>query len=142
MLAAAQVVDAVAARIAALPAYSGRVFTSRLWPLADADLPAWRVTAAEEPVLPGTISGINEHQLLVEARGYHRATADLDDTLHAMASAALAALFAPPVPHGLQLERIDRDTTTDGEAAHGVVTLSLRAVFHVDPAAPDTLLTV
>jgi hypothetical protein len=141
-LAAAQVVDAVAARVAALPAYAGRVHTSRLWPLTEAELPAWRITAADEPVGPGGIDGFNEHALLIEARGYARATADLDDALHALAHDAQAAIFMHPVPHGVQLERIDRDTATEGEVAVGVLTLSLRATYHVAPDQPDLILTV
>lgn len=141
-LAAAQVVDAVAARINALPAYAGRVHTSRLWPLAESDLPAWRITAADEEVVDAIITGTNQHSLVIEARGYAHASADLDDALHALASAASAAVFAPPVPHGVQLERIERDTTTEGEAAMGVLTLSLRATYHVAPDQPDVILTV
>jgi hypothetical protein len=49
-LAAAQVVDAVAARLVPVVLSGGRVYTSRLWPLTEAEIPAWRVTAEDEEV--------------------------------------------------------------------------------------------
>lgn len=141
-LAAAQVIDAVAARIAALPAYAGKVHTSRAWPLAVADLPAWRVVAGDEQV-EGAVLGerIGEHTLQIEARGYCRATADLDDAMHAMAVAALPAVFAAAVPYDLELKGIDRDMQTEGEAAVGVITMRLQARYFVAAAAPETILS-
>ena len=51
-LAAAQVVDALAARVAPQAAVSGRVKTSRTWPWSEAELPACRIFAADERVEP------------------------------------------------------------------------------------------
>lgn len=136
-LAAAQVIDALAARVAAL-APAGGVHTSRTWPLVT--LPAWRVFASDESVDEAMLSGVNEHALDVEVQGSAHAVADLDDTLHAMASVALTALFAAPVPHQLQLTGIQRRLATEGEAAVGRITLRVRATFYVDPAAPETIL--
>lgn len=138
-LAAAQVVDALAARLVPMPATAGRVYTSRTWPLAEGDLPAWRVTAEEEAVAPGTVDGINEHLLVVRARAYARATADLDDALHALAASGLALLCAPPVPYALQLTAIDRELVTEGEAAVGAISLALQSRYYVDPATPETI---
>ena len=141
-LAAAQVVDAVAARIAALPAYAGSVFTSRAWPIADSALPAWRVIAQDESADGATLGDrIHEHVLQLEARGYCRAAADLDDAMHAMAVAALPVIFADTVPYDLELKGIDRDMATEGEAAVGVITLRLQARYFVRPAAPETILS-
>jgi hypothetical protein len=140
-LAAATVVDALAARLLPMPATAGRVYTSRLWPLTEADLPAWRVTAEEEGVSPAQLDGVNAHSLLIEAACTTRATSDLDDSLHALAASGLALLFAGTVPFGLQLERIDRYLSQEGEASVGVVTLSLRALFFVAPSAPETILS-
>lgn len=137
-LAAAQVIDALAARLVPLGA-AGGVHTSRAWPLPD-DLPAWRVTAEDEAVTAAMLSGTNEHQLDVAVRGSTRATADLDDALHAMAAAALAALFAPPAPYQLQLTGIRRQMAAEGEASVGIVSLLVRATYYVDPAAPETIL--
>lgn len=138
-LAAAQVIDALAARLVPMVATGGRVYTSRTWPLAESDLPAWRVTAEDESVAPAMTEPVNEHRLQINARAFVRATADLDDAMHTLAAAGLALLFAAPVPHGLQLDSIVRQLSTEGEAAVGVITLRLRTTFWVDPAQPETI---
>lgn len=141
-LAAAQVIDALAARIDALGAYTGRVFTSRAWPLAEAGLPAWRVTAADEEIDGVTLGdGIHDHTLQIEARGYCRAVADLDDAMHAMAVAALPAIFAAPLPYALTHRGIERDTATEGETAVGVITLRMQARYFTRPTAPETIIS-
>lgn len=140
-LAAAQVVDALAARLVPMAATAGRVYTSRTYPLTEADLPAWRVTAGDESCERSSMDGINLHNLEVLAACSARATANLDDTLHALASSGLQLLFAGPVPYALQLDGIERDLSTDAEAAVGVITLRLRALFYAAPAAPDTILS-
>ena len=135
-LAAAQVIDALAARVATLGA-AGGTHTSRAWPLAT--LPAWRVFAQDEAVSEAMLSGVNEHALDVDVQGTVHATADLDDELNAMAAAALVALFVAPVPHQLQLLGIQRRPATEGEASVGRVTVRVRATFYVDPVAPETI---
>lgn len=139
-LAAAQVIDALAARLAPMAATAGRVYTSRTWPLAEADLPAWRVTADDEAVENAMMGGANVHALDLSAEAVARATADLDDTLHALAAAALPLLFAAPVPYELQLTGIGRRVASEGEAAVGAINLRLRATYYVEPAAPETIL--
>ena len=139
-LAAAQVVDAIAARLAPMVATAGRVYTSRAWPLAPADLPAWRVTADDESTTPDIVSdGTNRHELTVMATAYARATADLDDALHALAATGLALLFAPAVPYGLQLQRISRRMGGDSEDAMGAITLQLGCIYWVNPATPEVI---
>ena len=138
-LAAAQVIDAIAARLVPLAATGGRVYTSRAWPLDT--LPAWRVTAEDESVSAdeGMVESINLHQLDIEARAFASATADLDDSLHTLAAGGLALLFAASVPHGLELRGIQRGMTTDAEAKVGAITLQLRCRFWVNPATPETI---
>jgi hypothetical protein len=140
-LAAAQVIDAIAARLVPMAATGGRVATSRAHPWGEAELPAWRVTAEDERVELAMMEPVNQHDLSILARASTRAVADLDDALHALAAAGLALLFALPVPHALQLEGIQRGMASEGEAAVGVITLRLRATFFVDPAAPETLVS-
>lgn len=140
-LAAAQVIDALAARLVPLAATGGRIYTSRAWPLAEADLPAWRVTAADEVVELAGVDGLNLHRLDVAAAATLRATANLDDAMHALAAGGLALLFAGPVPYGLQLIGIGRDLATEGEAAVGRITLRLQALFYAMPAQPETILS-
>lgn len=140
-LAAAQVIDAMAARLVPLAATAGRVYTSRAWPLTEASLPAWRVTAADEAVEAASLDGINLHRLDIDAAACARATDDLDDVLHALASGGLALLFAGAVPYGLQLIGIGRELATEGEAVVGRITLRLQATFYMHPAQPETILS-
>jgi hypothetical protein len=137
-LAAAQVIDAVAARLVPMAATGGRVYTSRAWPLST--LPAWRVTAEDESVSPAIITEpVNEHRLTINARVFASAADDLDDALHALAASGLALLFAAPAPYVLQLEGIQRQLATEGEANVGVITLRMLCTFFADPATPETI---
>lgn len=141
-LAAAQVIDTLAARVASVPAYAGRVYTSRRWPLADGLLPAWRVYARDEATERVGLEGpLHRHQLTVAVAGHALAAADLDDTLNGMAALALAALFAGTPPNGLELQAINRGEATEGEARLGVVTLVLGTEYYVDASAPETILS-
>jgi len=137
-LAAAQVIDAIAARVAA----TGRpAYTSRLWPLAETALPAWRITAEQEDVERQALGDdIAQHTLTVQLRGYVRAVDDLDDVLHALAATALPLVFAAPVPYDLQLTAIDRFLAAEGEAALGVISLTARATYFVRASQPETIL--
>ncbi len=150
-LAAAQVVDAIAARMLGLPLAGARVYTSRAWPLADSQLPAWKIEAADETIEPITVHkpAIQYHALQVELKGYARATADLDDALHALASEALTALFdTTPAPDSLSAltklqlsqRRIERAMQAEGEASIGLVTITLRAEYRTAANAPDTII--
>ena len=140
-LAAAQVVDAVQALLAPVSLTGGRVYTSRLWPLSEGELPAGRVYAADEEIESQDIHGhLQQHTLSIEAKGYARATDDLDDRLNEIAAAWLTALFAGTPPNYLRSTGIDRDVTNEGEAAVGVVTLRLQAQFFTQPSAPETIL--
>ncbi len=150
-LAAAQVIDAIAARITGLALAGPRVYTSRAWPLAVADLPAWRVVAADEDVEPQMVhpDPVQQHALQVELRGHAHAVANLDDSLHAMAEQALAAVFAltPPVDAlaamksklQITLRRLERAMQAEGEASVGLVLITLRVVFRTRASAPGTL---
>ena len=140
-LAAAQVVDAYAARVAPQAALAGHIATSRTWPWSEAELPACRVFAADEVCTPAQIDGANQHDLSVDVQYTARATADLDDSLHALAAGGLALLFAGTPPYGMALSGISRQLATEGEAAVGQITLQLRATYFVHPAAPETLLS-
>lgn len=152
MLAAAQVLNAIAARLTGLPLAGVRVYTSRAWPLASKDLPAWKVVAPDEDIEPMTVHRPTpqKHLLQVELLGHTRAVDDLDDRLHALASEALTAVFNEPgTPDALSAfdgkvqlsaRRIERAMAGEGEAALGLVTITLRAEFNTLSNAPDTIL--
>ena len=100
-----------------------------------------RVFANDEQVEQLTLDGsINRHTLAISAQYATRAVSDVDDAMHSLAAAGLALLFAGSPPHNLQLTQIEREMATEGEAAVGAITLQLQAIFHVAPAAPETIL--
>lgn len=140
MLADAQVIDAIAQRMRGQPLAGSRVYTSRVWPLTEAELPAWRVIGGSTEVTTAILTGANEHLLSINAEGSVRAVADLDDRMHDLAEEALAALWATVPPYGLELVGIERDMATEAEASVGRITLRLQARFYVDPAAPGNLI--
>ncbi len=141
-LAAAQVIDALVTRLEGVTATGGRVYPSRTWPLADADLPAWRVFVVDEPTEQVGLDGdLHQHTPTIACRAYAAATADLDDALHALAAAGSAALFAATRPYGLRLTSIDRAMATEGEARLGTVTLVVQAEFYANASAPETILS-
>ncbi len=140
-LAAAQVVDTLAARLVGLPLTGSRVYTDRLHPLTEAELPAWRVVAETEDVEQAVIEGMNVHRLAVVATGYVQAESSVDDAMHALAAQGLTALCALPAPHGLQLVSIERNVTTEGEARLGSVRLTVSTQFYVRPEAPETIVS-
>lgn len=136
-LAAAQVIDALAARLVPMAATGGRVYTSRAWPLTT--LPAWRVTAEDEQVQVASLDGVNQHDLDIRARAVVAALDDVDDAMHTLAAAGLTLLFAEPVPYSLQLIGMGRELTTENSATVGAITLRLRCMYFVQQSAPETI---
>ena len=123
-LASAQVIDAVVTRLSGNTPASTRVYASRLWPLAEADLPAWRVSAGDE-----------------------KANADADDAMHAMAEQALTALYdtQPHATLGLSVQsnhpaRIERDVVSEGQANLGRITVELSIKYRTAANQPGTLI--
>jgi len=120
-----------------VPAAAGGVHTSRGHPLDV--LPAWRVLASDEDVVTDTLDRVQRHRLTVACEATVSATADVDDVMHSIAAAALTALFAAPVPHGLELIGIARELDAANQATVGRVTLTLAATFHTLAGAPEAL---
>lgn len=149
-LAATQIVNAIASRIP-----GSNVHTAHEWPFADTELPAWRVRRVPGgDVTPQTLARntLQRHEIEIGCLGYVRAVDDLDAALDALATPAVAALFAaaPQAPTDaldaliskieVNLARdVEFGMTTEGEAAVGVVTVPLRVVFFTIASAPQTI---
>lgn len=139
-LAAAQIVDAVAARLVPMAATGGRVFTSRSWPLSEAELPAWRVLAQSESIEEISFDGLERHSLQISCEAYASATANLDDALHDLAAAGLALIHATPTTLLLKTSGIERRFSTEGEAEIGSISITLDSIFHTYKTAPETII--
>jgi hypothetical protein len=149
-LAAAQVVEAVADRLRAVPAWvSDKVFTDRAHPFEESELPAWRVYADEEEVetTGPTYPAREKRELVVLCEGVARDVDGLDAVLNnELAAPALASLYATkaaaslsPLNCSMTTTRIERARATEGEAAVGRITLALRVRFHTFNNSPETI---
>jgi hypothetical protein len=99
-------------------------------------------TDVPESISSAALDGtIDEHRLPIVAEGFVRDVDDAPAAADALASSALAALFAPPVPYGLQHEGTEFDADAQHEASAGVIRLRLSALYFVNPAQPDILLS-
>lgn len=149
-LASAQVVDKIADLLAAGATAAGtRVYTSRFWPLAAADLPAMRVYADDERIERAGIGypWTARHTLLVLVDSFVMAVADLDDAMHNIVEQALGVLFgtqaaaqlSPLVGCDMQPVAIERSVEQFGGADVGRARLALQINFHTASNAPGTL---
>jgi len=135
-LAAAQVVDAIAARLAGTAA--GGVFTDRAWPINQAALPVWKVYATDESIEAATIASTEEHRLIVECRGIVAATVGLDDAMNDLAAAGLAAVHTGTyTSFSVQTDGISRVMGQENGADVAVVTVRLMAQFFTQAASPQ-----
>jgi hypothetical protein len=145
MLCAQQIVNMVAARLAAVPGWAAKVQTDRFWPFAESDVPAWRVTAEDEQSQLAEMSGAHRHTLEVAAAADMRAVQGMDTVMHDITATALQALFAPPLVapfdralFSYQLIGIDRTVETQNESATAKVRLRIEVQYHMHPADPHT----
>ena len=150
MLAAGQIVHAIAARITGLP-LGASVATDRAWAWSEDQLPAWRVVEVDEDIEPLTVHrpALQQHALQIELRGNVRDAAGLDDSLREMTAEALTAIFdtTPPADalagiapkHQLSLRRIERSMGKEGAADVGLTVITLRSEFRTYANAPETL---
>lgn len=147
-LAAAQVVEQIAARLSGATAAATRVYTRRGWPI-DA-MPAWRVQISDEPVITDglTYPAVQRHELTVDLVGYLDDAAYIDAAMHSLCVQGLQALFGTEAAatlaplRGVQLELagIQRRVQSDGAAEAGRITLQLLATFHTLSNDPTTLI--
>ncbi|TCP06568.1 hypothetical protein [Caldimonas thermodepolymerans] len=142
-LAAAQAVGAIAERLKGQTPAGQRVYTSRAWPLGEADLPAWRIYAQDETLEPIARNWPPrmQHTVTVELQGVVRQVSELDDALNDLAAAALSAIYSARFPKlAVHASRITREMSQDGEAAIGVVTVELTVQFETQANQPETIL--
>lgn len=142
-LAAEQVVQAVAARLAGQTVAGTKVYTSRMWPISDSHLPAVKIFAGDENSrLSEVATRVHEAELEVNVAGLVRSVDELDQDMNALAAEMLEAIFSDePVPYDLELTKTLRDVRTEGQADVGQITLQLRAKYFYDAAAPETIVS-
>lgn len=149
-LAAAQVIDALAARVAAAALFVGKTYTDRAWPLDASELPAARVLALDEDIDLATVHApsIQLHELQIVAELRVSAVSGLDDAMHAAAAQVLTsvgsslarAAFAAAGIKTFKTRRISRRMEAQGQAAIGAIDITFIAQFNTRSDAPETIL--
>jgi hypothetical protein len=141
MLGTQQVVTHHADRLSALPAWAGKVHLNHQQPFAVGELPAWRVEYVDE-LQPATMAGdMHAHRLRMVFHGVARDLDDLDGALSAMTGDALAALFGSR-QYGTEPDGdVVQTKAQEGEAAVGVVSIPVTAMFFTSATDPETILS-
>lgn len=140
-----QLRDAVVTALTGLATTGANAFGARVYPLQDAELPALRIFTnaeqanAETIHLPTLVGRVLE--LVVE--GVAKATADLDDTLDAIAKEVETAL-APGVVVGSKTIALvyggcDIELSGEGEKATGSISMRFEAKLINTVNTPDIL---
>jgi hypothetical protein len=141
MLAAKQVAEHHADRLRALPAWAAKVHLNHPHAFGLAELPAWRVEYLDEP-LPATLSGnLHEHRLRMVFHGVARDIDDLDSVQAGMTADALSALFGSRQYGTEPGGDITSTKAQEGEAAVGIVSVPVTALYFTDPTDPETILS-
>lgn len=137
-LAITQVKSAVITRLAGTATL---VTGNRNHPLAESDLPAWKVLQGDDDIETGAGGDIETHDAEIICAGYVRNVNDADAALDALAAAGLAAIHAVQASaFTVQTNGMSRRFVGEGEAAMGVIEIRLRSNFYTAPTAPETFL--
>ena len=98
-----QIREAVATAVTGLTTTGSRVFSSRVYPLEDADLPALLVLTELESTETQTIHAprVLQRIVFVDITGVAKAVADLDDTLDLIAKEVEVAMATTSALNGI-----------------------------------------
>ena len=140
-----QLREAAAAAVTGLSTTAGRVFQSRVYPLRDADLPCLLVITDDERIDAGNaaMGGELERELTLTVRGVAKATADLDDTLDAIAEQVEPMLNGATLGGKAKkclLTAINVEMDDVLEKPVGSISLEYRITYFTSPALPGTAL--
>jgi hypothetical protein len=140
-----QIRERIATVLTGLTTTAGRVYQTRLYPAADANLPGLTIYTLEEESEVQTLAEPRRLerrlQLMVEARA--KATADLDDVLDgickeveiALGVAAALSSFAKE----WNLSRTEMTFSAEGEIPVGVAAMQWTVIYSTAENAPDVV---
>jgi hypothetical protein len=141
-----QVRDLAVTTITGLTTTGGRIFSTRLFPLGQTDLPCWVVSTGDETVETVTMAmgGVAEQErsMALEFDGYARGVATVENTLEAMAAeletAMLPSIFSALVK-SIYLESMEPQLSAeDLDNAFGIMSVVYRVIYHTTQGAPET----
>jgi hypothetical protein len=142
-----QIREGIAAAVTGLPTTGSHAFSSRVYPLADADLPAVSVYCLDEAAVAQTIHPQRVFGRTVNTiiEGVAKATADLDDILDQIAKEVELALCYP-VPSLAGIAKLSTLTNTNidligtAERPLGRIRLTYSIEYFAAENAPDVAL--
>jgi len=142
-----QIREAIATAVTGLTTTGARVYQSRVYPLADANLPCLLVFSTDETSTAETIHApvTLARDLRVQVTAYAKAVADLDDTLDLICKEVETALMAPPAAVialarsiVLSATRIDMQGTSEKPVGRAAMSFDLQ--YFTAGNAPDVAL--
>ena len=140
-----QIRDALAGVLRNLPTTGARVFASRVYPLADADLPALLIFTDSETSATATFSGsgIQSRKLSLTVKAIAKEAAGLDNLLDQMCMECEAAATAgslEPLARSLELTGTTIALEGTAELPTGAATMTFDCEYFTARNAPDTAL--
>jgi len=136
---------AVASAVTGLATTGTSVFTNRLYPYNDDDLPNLSVYAAQSPETvedEGTMGSYQLRVLPVEIVARAKTTAELEDTLDDICAEVETALVGSAavdaLVKSLRLISTEIEMDNDGEKPVGAARMEWEVIYRVDGAAPTT----
>ena len=143
-----QIREAVGTALASLTTTGANVFESRVYELAQDDLPALRIYTNSEGDIEGLQLGDPIQQrrnLELVVEGVARATSDMDDTLDDIAEEVEVALAADitlgGLVHSVYIDNTEIEMSAEGDQPVGVARMTFAVDYTVNSNAPGTLLT-
>ena len=143
-----QLRDAIVTLVTGLSTTGSRVFTGRVYPMQEAELPCLWVNTIPEDGVPQdlSVSGILQRTVTVEIVGIARGTSGLVDTMDTICEEVETALGAGVILGGttVALDYTGTDHQLSGEADQPIGRASIRYVcnLYTTSSAPGTLVMV
>lgn len=138
-----QIRERAATILAGLTTTGSRVYQSRVYPMADANLPGLTIYTIEESAEIKTLNQPrrSERELRLVVEGRAKAANNLDDMLDTICTEVEKAMAADPTLNALandhNLSRTSIELAGDGEQPVGVVTMEFLVMYDVAETTPD-----
>lgn len=145
MHARTQIRSAVATICTGLAATGSRVFVTRQYPLASAELPGLCIYTIDESSEPEIMRAPRRlvRQLSIVIEGYARGTGDIEAALDTIAAQVETAIGTDPTLGGkvrrVHVAQTETMQQVDGEQPIGVVRLTFSAEYATAENAPEAL---
>lgn len=139
-----QLRDAIVAAVTGLALTGARVFTARVYPAQESELPLLEVNTVDEAAEVVSLENALQRNVIVEVTARARGTSGLANTLDTIAEQVEAVLGPVIVVSGVEVEIVYLDASIQfsGEADQpiGSAVIRFRATLYTAANAPGTLI--